>query len=178
MWPYGLSLCMFLAAKVPKVSFHFTVVWPLSWTNLEVHLGAWVSIGESQKETFKKCGPVRCLLMVEGRSLKGLVGNSFSFASWWCSEWFCSGMMCCLATCPMAWNQMTMDWKLQNCEQTPNFMFISWSSLVLCYSDEADQHNVVPACLHTHPPCLRLCILYLTPGTGGLCSWHRWVLRK
>lgn len=32
-------------------------------------------IGESQEGTFKKCGPVRCLLKVEGRSLKGLVGT-------------------------------------------------------------------------------------------------------
>lgn len=128
----GCFCVMFLMAKVPKVSFRFTVVWPLSWTNLEVHLGAWVRIGESQEETFKKCGPVRCLLMVEGRSSKGLVGTHSLLLPGDAVNDFVL-VMCCLATCPMAWNQM--DWKLQNCEQTPNFLFISWSSLVLCYSD-------------------------------------------
>lgn len=35
-------------------------------------------IEESQEQTFKKCGLVRCLSVVEGVSLKGLVGSPHS----------------------------------------------------------------------------------------------------
>lgn len=104
---------------------------------------------------------------------EGACRITFSFASWWCSEWFCLGMMYCLAMCPMAWNQMIMNSKVQNCEPTQTFLFISWLSwwcVIVIKSWPAQ----CCTCMPTHPTSM--------PETVSLMfnysSWHRWVLRK